>query len=62
MFKKITAVFQLMDQDLMWCLQSRMELGVPEMGLWTDVCEAGSGSLPRRGLGCSAGHGTLSPA
>lgn len=36
--------------------------GVLEMGPWIDISKAGSGSWARLGLGCSAGHGTLSPA
>lgn len=41
---------------------------VLEMGLWKDISKAWSSSWPGLGLelglglGCSAGHGTLSPA
>lgn len=31
-------------------------------GLLLDISKTGSGSWPQLGLGCSAGHGTLSPA
>jgi len=65
----------IISQDVMRCGWSRMEKygwdedrspGVREIGLRIEISKAGSGSWLALelvlGLGCSAGHGTLSPA